>query len=86
MTSNYDNYSAFGGYGNANAYDCAAVISQSKCYMTNCQLSCTNITEFLQNCYSEHADYFNFNNTWTWTGTINGKTVNVSCPKLYWED
>lgn len=86
MTSNYDNYSAFGGYGNAKANDCAAVTSQSKCGMTNCQLSCTNITEFLQNCYSEHADYFNFNNTWTWTGTINGKTENVSCPKLYWED
>ncbi len=73
-------------YGGGSVKDCAAVTSQSKCSMTNCQLSCTNIAEFLQNCYSEHADYFNFNNTWTWTGTINGKTVNVSCPKLYWED
>lgn len=82
MTSNYADYRAFVGY----SKDCAAVTSQSKGSMTNCQLSCTNITEFLQNCYSEHADYFDFNNTWTWTGTINGKTVNVSCPKLYWED
>jgi hypothetical protein len=82
MTSNYADYIEFGD----NSKDCAAVTSQSKGYMTNCQLSCTNITEFLQNCYSEHADYFNFNNTWTWTGTINGITVNVSCPKLYWED
>jgi hypothetical protein len=82
MTSNYADYIEFGN----NSKDCAAVTSQSKGYMTNCQLSCTNITEFLQNCYSEHADYFNFNNTWTWTGTINGITVNVSCPKLYWED
>ena len=88
MTSNYADFNAYVGYSNvARVKDCTAVTSsQSKGSMTNCQLSCTNIAEFLQNCYSEHADYFNFNNTWTWTGTINGKTVNVSCPKLYWED
>jgi hypothetical protein len=85
MTSNYADCATFVAY-NGTKEDCAAVTSRSEYYMTNCQLSCTNITEFLQNCYSEHADYFNFNNTWTWTGTINGKTVNVSCPKLYWED
>lgn len=85
MISNYSDYCAFIGY-YGDVKDCAAVTSKSKGSMTNCQLSCTNITEFLQNCYSEHADYFNFNNTWTWTGTINGKTENVSCPKLYWED
>jgi hypothetical protein len=90
MTSNYADCATFVAY-DGTAYewtkkDCAAVTSRSEYYMTNCQLSCTNITEFLQNCYSEHADYFNFNNTWTWTGTINGKTENVSCPKLYWED
>ena len=85
MISNYSDYCAFIGY-YGDVKDCAAVTSKSKGSMTNCQLSCTNITEFLQNCYSEHAVYFNFNNTWTWTGTINGKTENVSCPKLYWED
>lgn len=47
--------------------------------------SCDNITEYLQSCYSEYADYYNFNNTWTWTGTVNGKTVSISCPKLAWE-
>ena len=85
MTSNYADCATFVAYGGTKK-DCAAVTSRSEYDMTNCQLSCTNITEFLQNCYSEHADYFNFNNTWTWTGTINGKTENVSCPKLYWED
>lgn len=85
MTSNYADCATFVAYEGIKK-DCAAVTARSEYSMTNCQLSCTNITEFLQNCYSEHADYFNFNNTWTWTGTINGKTENVSCPKLYWED
>lgn len=89
MTSNYVDYSGFTGdrgYGGSKVTDCATIAPQSKGTMTNCQLSCTNIAEFLQNCYSEHADYFDFNNTWTWAGTINGKTENVPCPKLYWED
>ena len=87
MTSNYVDYGGFTGSSNSGyVKDCATVAPQSKGTMTNCQLSCTNIAEFLQNCYSEHADYFDFNNTWTWTGTINGKTENVPCPKLYWED
>lgn len=86
MTSNYVDYGGLNGYYDSSAKDCATVAPQSRGTMTNCQLSCTNIAEFLQNCYSEYADYFDFNNTWTWTGTINGKTVNVSCPKLYWED
>lgn len=91
MTSNYVDYGGFIGktfssYESGKVKDCATVVPQSKGTMTNCQLSCTNIAEFLQNCYSEHADYFDFTNTWTWTGTINGKTENVPCPKLYWED
>lgn len=91
MTSNYVDYGGFIGntlssFESGKVKDCATVAPQSKGTMTNCQLSCTNIAEFLQNCYSEHADYFDFNNTWTWTGTINGKTENVPCPKLYWED
>ncbi len=44
-----------------------------------------NITQYLKECYSEYAEYYNFNNTWTWTGLVNGKTVSVSCPKLAWE-
>ena len=29
--------------------------------------------------------YWDFNNTWTWSGKVNGKTTNVSCPRLAWE-
>ncbi len=47
--------------------------------------SCDNITEYLQSCYSEYANYYNFNNTWTWSGKVNGSTKSVSCPKLNWE-
>ena len=52
---------------------------------TNVATNCIDITTFLRNCYSEYADCWNFNNTWTWTGVVDGKTVSVSCPKLVWE-
>ena len=29
--------------------------------------------------------YWNYSKKWTWTGTIGGSNVNVSCPKLSWE-
>ena len=31
------------------------------------------------------AGYWDFNRTWTWKGTANGKTVTAICPKLKWE-
>ena len=47
---------------------------------------CKDITTFLRECYqSEFDKYWNYNNTWTWTGTIGGSQVKVSCPKLSWE-
>lgn len=47
---------------------------------------CNDITTFLRECYqSEFDKYWNYNNTWTWTGTIGGSQVKVSCPKLSWE-
>ena len=52
---------------------------------TNIQSYCTDITTFMKECYSDYASYWNYNNTWTWKGTINGKDVSVSCPKLAWE-
>ena len=30
-------------------------------------------------------EYWDFNRTWTWKGTANGKTVTAICPKLKWE-
>lgn len=44
-----------------------------------------NITQYLKDAYSEYSPYYNFNNTWTWTGLVDGSKVNVSCPKLAWE-
>jgi len=47
---------------------------------------CKDITTFLKECYqSEYDKYWNYDNTWTWTGTIGGSQVKVSCPKLSWE-
>ena len=44
-----------------------------------------NIAEKMQESYSEYCDYWNFNNYWTWSGTIKGKSKQVICPRLAWE-
>jgi hypothetical protein len=36
--------------------------------------------------YSDYADYWNFANTWTWSGTVDGKRKSVRCPRLAWEE
>ena len=64
--------------------ECATTAS-SKVLASENALNCVNITQAMKQFDSEYAEYFNFNNTWTWTGEVNGKTRNVSCPKLYWE-
>lgn len=46
---------------------------------------CTDITTFMKECYSDYADLWNFSNTWTWKGNVDGKEVSVSCPRLAWE-
>ena len=88
MTSNHKNY--YGLTCDASLTDCATVVATGwDSYYgnkTNCQTSSTNITEFLQSAYSTYADYYNFNNTWTWSGKVNGTTKSVSCPKLAWEE
>lgn len=93
VTSDHSNFGGLGGYYDGTdilrAKDCAAVMTNLPAdkngKLTNCSTECTDITDFLRSCYSEYAEYYNFNNTWTWTGVINGKTVSVSCPKLAWE-
>ena len=35
--------------------------------------------------FLEYCDYWNFNNGWTWIGTIKGKSKQVICPRLAWE-
>lgn len=77
---------SFDGLGVRYNADCATVCSYHGSYTgTNVKYNCTDITTFLKECYSEYADYWNFNNTWTWKGTINGTEVSVSCPRLAWE-
>ena len=45
-----------------------------------------NIAEIMRaNCLTEASEYWDFNRTWTWKGTANGKTVTAICPKLKWE-
>ena len=66
-------------------YDCCTVGALGTSYGSNNQSYCTDITTFMKECYSDYASYWNYNNTWTWKGTINGKEVSVSCPRLAWE-
>lgn len=52
---------------------------------TNVQGYCPDITTYMKSCYSDYASYWNFDNTWTWRGIVNGQEVSVSCPRLAWE-
>lgn len=45
----------------------------------------SNIALKMEDAYSDYADYWNFSNTWTWKGTINGESKQVICPRLAWE-
>jgi hypothetical protein len=90
-TSSY--FDGIGGYyynhrGNesfaAKVEDCCTVANTDR-RGTNIKGNCTDITSFLRDAYSEHADLWDFKNTWTWSGKVNGKQVNVSCPHLAWE-
>ena len=45
-----------------------------------------NIAEKMEEAISDYADYWNFNNTWTWQGTTaDGKVIKIVCPRLAWE-
>ena len=45
-----------------------------------------NIAEIMRaNCSTEASQYWDYDRTWTWKGTANGKTVTAICPKLKWE-
>ena len=39
----------------------------------------------MEEAYSDYADFWNFDNTWTWSGKISGKQRSVRCPRLAWE-
>lgn len=70
---------------NREGYNCASLVGSKYCNETNCDTSCNDIREFLRSSYSEYSTNFSFDNTWTWTGKINGEAKSVCCPKLSWE-
>lgn len=73
--------------GSSKIEDCVSIAKDNNnpSYFTNCTLSATNVTSAMQNCYSDYADYWNYNKTWTWTGKVNGQSRSISCPRLAWE-
>lgn len=66
--------------------NCASIMEERHSDTYNCTSDGDNFSEFLQGCYSDYADYWNFNKTWTWTGKVNGQPRSVICPRLAWED
>ena len=45
-----------------------------------------NIAERFSDAYSDYASYWNFDNTWTWIGTVDDTERSVECPRLAWEE
>lgn len=85
ITSNHANYGGLCGNSDLRAKDCASIYADKNNRLTNCNTSCNDITDFLRSCYSEYSSYFNFNNSWIWTGTVKGAQKSINCPKLNWE-
>lgn len=83
MSTSLTNFDGMG-YG-VKSYDCCSTNNIKSNGGSNNKSHCTNITSFMQECYSEYSDMWQYNNTWTWTGSVNGTTKSVSCPKLAWE-
>ncbi len=81
VSSTSSNFDAFG----ANCKDCATTAAKTSSSLTNSVTNCKDITSHLKTAYSGYAKYWNFDSTWIWTGEIEDKQYNVSCPKLAWE-
>lgn len=90
ITSSSQDFVGFGsqktGYGSIQVSESATIsnvgVLEKGGSLKNCSTGCENITQFMRECYSTYASDWNFDNTWTWEGTIDGKDVKVSCPKL----
>jgi hypothetical protein len=72
MTCSHSNYLPI--YASSNIVDCYSI------YDTD------DIALQMEEAYSDYADYWNFANTWTWSGTVDGKRKSVRCPRLAWEE
>lgn len=56
--------------------------TSGECYSIN---ETDDIAQKMKEAYSDYAQYWNFDNTWTWTGIVDGKQKSVICPRLAWE-
>ena len=76
-------------YSDSKSYtiDCATAYSKGIWEGENSILNCKNqeLIEHLQYSGSEYLINWNFNNTWTWTGVVDGVSKSVVCPRLSWE-
>ena len=89
ITTELTKFDGFGlsSYGSSyDVFEDCCTTSYSRHSGNNSKSYCTDITSFMRDCYSEYASDWNYNNTWTWNGKVNGTTKSVSCPKLAWEE
>ncbi len=86
ITSSIANFDGIAGtyYQNGRSKYCASVV-KTRFAETN-KGECNNITTFLKECYqSDYDKYWDYSNTWTWSGKVGDSQTNVSCPRLSWE-
>lgn len=90
MTGNSSNFYGIS-YGAYSLSDCVTTYSVfGKSYYksySNCYANAENgdIIDILRSSGSQFSSCWNYNNSWIWTGTINGKSVTAICPRLSWE-
>ena len=88
--------SAFGKQGaivpgsTSDVYHCYSTIQIDEAYRYSYSESTSiydtdNIAQTMFEYYSDYSKYWNYNNTWTWHGNVNGTQVSIPCPKLAWE-
>lgn len=92
IKSDNTNVSQVFGLSNGAVLSYSAISCNLKNYKPGGTGTCTsvditdNIAQFLKECYdAKYAKYWNFENTWTWKGVVDGKETNVICPRLMWE-
>ena len=77
--------SKFDALSNSSSVTDCCTTGKTACTGSNIKSNCTDIVKFMKECYSEYDTYWDYTDTWTWRGSVSGKTVNVTCPKLEWE-
>lgn len=92
VTSNFEKFCGIlGDKSGALAEDCVTTCSRFvyvyRANNRNCLALAqdNDIIDHFKSSGSEYLTNWNFNNTWTWSGNVEGKTISVTCPKLSWE-